>query len=160
MKSWKRCWNAVPTCSHSTTSLVLHLSRSGIPFRLCFFWSRYRQPKHCQTLTRSMLYGILLNTFCRYKRLFGTPTVFSVMCSMWEMRPIRGWFPAKLHGSTNKNSHFLGRQEVTSFVWYSVIVADNLWYLNKWRLFWCPLFDCPPNIWSGSATAVTLGTAR
>jgi len=30
----------------------------------------------------------LSNTYCRYKRLFGTPTAFSVMCSLWKMGPI------------------------------------------------------------------------
>jgi len=44
--------------------------------------------------------------------------------------------------STNKNSHDFGLQKVTTFVWHSTLVADNLWYLSKWRSFWRPLFNC------------------
>ena len=69
----------------------------------------------------------LPNTYCRYKRLFGTPIAFSVMCSfsLWKTGPIfldhlqtfcelmiKGdyklwWFPERSHSSTNKKSHFL-----------------------------------------------------
>ena len=104
----------------------------------------------------------LSNTYCRYKRLFGTPIAFSVMYSLWKIGPIfldllqtfcelmikddfkLWWFPERLHTLTNKNSHFLGLQKVTTFVWYPAIVAEKLGYLNKWRLFGIPLFDCPP----------------
>jgi len=27
----------------------------------------------------------LSNTYCRYKRMFGTPVPFSVMCSLWKI---------------------------------------------------------------------------
>jgi len=40
-------------------------------------------------------------------------------------------FPAKLHSLTNKYSHFLGLQKVTTFVRYPTIVAGDLGYLNK-----------------------------
>ena len=30
----------------------------------------------------------LSNTYCRYKRLFGTPIAFSVWCSLWKIGPI------------------------------------------------------------------------
>jgi len=44
------------------------------------------------------------------------------------------WFPERSRSSTNKNSHFLGLEKVTTFVWYWTIVTEKLWYLNKWRL--------------------------
>ena len=28
------------------------------------------------------------------------------------------------------------RQNVTTFAWHTTLVADNLWYLSKWRHFW------------------------
>ena len=103
----------------------------------------------------------LSNTYWRYKRLFGTPTAFSVMCSLWKLWSIyldllqafcelmikgdfKLWcFPEGSHSSSNKNSDFLGLQKVTTFVWYPTIVAEKL-DLNKWRLFGAPLLDCPP----------------
>jgi len=54
------------------------------------------------------------------------------------------WFPERSRSSTNKISHFLGLQKVTTFVWYPTIFTENLGYLNKWRLFGAPLFDCHP----------------
>jgi len=74
----------------------------------------------------------LLHTFCRYKILFVTPAVLSFMCSLWKTRPtfwdplqtfselmiwtaFKLWlFPERSHSSTNRNSHFLGLQNVTS----------------------------------------------
>jgi len=62
----------------------------------------------------------LSNTYWRYKRLFGTSTAFSVMCSLWKTGPIfsvllqtfrelmiKGdfilwWFPERLYSSTKK----------------------------------------------------------
>jgi len=63
------------------------------------------------------------------------------LCSLWKIMPtfwdplqtfdIKRFqpllFPEKLHSSTNKNSHF--RVIPTT-------VADNLWYLSKWRPIW------------------------
>ena len=104
----------------------------------------------------------LSNTSCRYKRLFGTPVAFSVMCSLWKMRPIvldllptfcelmiegdlkLWWFPERSHSSTNKYSHFRGLQKVITFEWYPTIVAEKLGYFNKWRLFGAPLIWLPP----------------
>ena len=78
----------------------------------------------------------LSNTYCRYKRLFGTPIAFWVMCSLWKIGPIffdllqtlcelmiksdfkLWWFPERSHSSTNNNSHFLGLEKITTFVWY------------------------------------------
>jgi len=38
-----------------------------------------------------------------------------------------------------------------------MIVTEKLGYLNKWRLFGAPLFNFPPNPWSGSATGCNSG---
>ena len=105
----------------------------------------------------------LSNTYCRYKRLFGTPIAFSVKCSLWKIGPIcldllqtfcefmiKGdfklwWFPERLHSSTNKNSHFLDLEKVISVVWYTQWLSQRIWViLNKWRIFGAPLFDCTP----------------
>jgi len=103
----------------------------------------------------------LSNTYCRYKRLFGTPIAFSVMCSLWKIGPIfldllqtfcelminsdfKLWrFPKRSHSSSNKNSHFLGLQKVTLFCVIPTIVVETLGYLTKWKRFGAPLFDCP-----------------
>jgi len=107
------------------------------------------------------LSAYLSNTYCRYKRLLGTPIAFSVMCSLWKIRPIfldllqtfcelmiKGefklwWFPERSHSSTNQNNHFLGLEKVTTFVWHPTIVAEKLGYINKWRPLGSHLFDCP-----------------
>ena len=99
----------------------------------------------------------LSNTCCRYERLFGTPIVFSVMCSLWKLRPIfldllqtfcelmiKGdfklwWFPERSRSSTNKNSHFLGLENVNTFVWYPAIIAEKLGYFKQVKTFWRPL---------------------
>jgi len=52
--------------------------------------------------------------------------------------------------STNKNSHFLGLEKITTLVWYPKIVTDNLWFL---KTFLGPtIWLRPPNAWSGSVT--------
>jgi len=102
----------------------------------------------------------LSNTYCRYKRLFGTPTALSVMCNLWKLGSIfldllqtfcelmiKGdfklwWFPERTHSSTNKNSHFLDPQKVTTFVWYPTIVAEKL-DLNKRRFLAPPYLISP-----------------
>ena len=148
--------------SHRNTVVRALMGRGKIVKRwpVC---SYKRVGDHCFIL-------FLSNTSCRYKRLFGTPVVFSVMCSLWKMRPIvldllptfcelmiegdlkLWWFPERSHSSTNKYSHFRGLEKVITFEWYPTIVAEKLGYFNKWRLFGAPLFDCPRNACSGSAT--------
>jgi len=103
----------------------------------------------------------LSNTYYRYQRLFGTPTAFPVMCSLWKwdlsFGPLQTFcelmiqgdfklwcFPERSHSSTNKNSYFRDLKNATTFVWYSRIVTEKLGYLSKWRLYCAPLFDCPP----------------
>jgi len=104
----------------------------------------------------------LSNIYCRYKKLLGTPIAFSVRCSLWKTGPvfldlvqtfcelmIKGdfklwWFPERSHKSTNTNSHFLGLEKVTTFVWYPTIVAEKLGYFNQVKTFWRPLISLPP----------------
>jgi len=104
----------------------------------------------------------LSNTYWTYKRLFGTPIAFSVMCSLWKIGPIcldllqtscelmmKGdfklwWFPDRLHSLTNTNSHFLDLEKVISFVWYTQRLSQTSCVsLNKRRIFGAALFDCP-----------------
>jgi len=55
-----------------------------------------------------------------------------------------------------KNSHFIGLQNVTTFVWYPTILTENLWYRD---IFGAPLSDCPPkNTWFGSTTGYNIIT--
>jgi len=124
----------------------------------------------------------LSNTYCKYKRLFGTPIAFSVMCSLLKIGPIflyplqtfsesmiKGdfklwWFPERSHRSSNKNSHFLGLEKITTLCDSPTIVAEKLGYLNKWKLFDCsppqtpgldtPLHGCPQNLWFNSCSLV------
>jgi len=52
-------------------------------------------------------------------------------------------FPERSHSSTNKNSHFLGLENVTTFVWYPLIFAEKLGCLNKRRFLAPPYLTVP-----------------
>jgi len=54
------------------------------------------------------------------------------------------WFPERSHSSTNKNSHFLGLEKVTTFMWYPTIITVKLEYFTQVKTFWRPLIWLPP----------------
>jgi len=110
---------------------------------------------HCLSLNLS-------NTYCRYKRLFGTPIAYSVMCGLWKIEPIfldllqtfcelmikddfkLWWFPETSHSLTNKNSHFLLPRKGNHFYVIPNDFCREAGVFKHVKTFWCPLIWLPP----------------
>ena len=65
-------------------TLLQEDSRAAVKLS-CIDWSAGRGYKRVGDYCLSVYHS---NTYCRYKRLFGTPIAFSVRCSLWKIGPI------------------------------------------------------------------------
>jgi len=112
-----------------------------------------------------LLWVFLLNIFCRYKRLFRTPTIFSVTVQIVKngahlfgpLQTVCGFtiygafklrcFPDRTYGSTSKNNHFLGLLRETKMKPNTPLVCETQRLSQRTWGIWTTedIFDAP--IW-------------
>ena len=123
---------------------VLLLTRSGMCFRHCSSLISLRIAKTVANACAQHAF-IPWNTFCRYTRsvklvkneahCLGPVSLF---LNQWYKALSKCGYYLKNCLVRPTNTATFWPTKVTTFVWHLTIVADNLWYLSKWRPFWRP----------------------